>query len=96
MAGSERTRAASVRARLSLTLLGYAGVDVNIDARTKHAVVGACVCATRGRQSATCSGCPMHSFARRYSVLALVDGEFTLKRYRRRGGAVILQAENQA
>ena len=29
-------------------------------------------------------------------VLALVDGEFTLKRYRRRGGAVVLQAENKA
>jgi DNA polymerase V len=27
-------------------------------------------------------------------VLALVDGEFTLKRYRRRGAQVVLQAEN--
>jgi DNA polymerase V len=27
-------------------------------------------------------------------VLALVDGEFTVKRYRRRAGAILLQAEN--
>ncbi|MFZ5734395.1 MAG: LexA family protein [Pseudomonadota bacterium] len=27
-------------------------------------------------------------------VLALVDGEFTIKRYRKRGGRVVLQAEN--
>ncbi len=27
-------------------------------------------------------------------VLALVDGEFTIKRYRRRGATVLLQAEN--
>jgi DNA polymerase V len=27
-------------------------------------------------------------------VLALIEGEFTLKRYRRRGGRVVLQAEN--
>jgi DNA polymerase V len=30
----------------------------------------------------------------RNTILALVDGEFTLKRYRRRGGRVWLQAEN--
>ena len=29
-------------------------------------------------------------------VVALVDGEFTLKRYRRRGGRIWLQAENAA
>ena len=29
-------------------------------------------------------------------VLALVDGEFTIKRYRVRAGAVVLQAENKA
>jgi DNA polymerase V len=29
-------------------------------------------------------------------VLALIDGEFTIKRYRRRAGAIVLQAENRA
>lgn len=29
-------------------------------------------------------------------VLALVDGEFTIKRFRRRGACVVLQAENKA
>ena len=29
-------------------------------------------------------------------VLALVDGEFTIKRFRRKAGSVVLQAENRA
>ena len=37
---------------------------------------------------------PIDNPVDRCIVLALVDGEFTLKRYRRRAGKVWLQAEN--